>query len=218
MELSKKNKIVLCYLLIFALCSGCAATQDGKQTQVQGTAVGAVIGALVGQAIGKNTAGTAIGASIGAALGYGIGTEIQKRKSYYANTEQFLNAEIQSAAKTNKQLESYIVKLESDIKYLQNYSQQLVADYKKGKKKKSDLVKVRSVINKRIKDNSTNIATVGKEILVKKELISQGTADSKYGKGQIKALKKEVALLEKNISKLQNYDAQLASVDDRLTL
>lgn len=111
MKLSTLNGPLCCALGITLLFSGCAETQDGRNTQMQGTAIGAgagaVLGGLTGALVsggdtGAIVGGAAIGAGVGGLGGFIWGNHVAQKKEQYRRTEEWLDACIVSAQDANR--------------------------------------------------------------------------------------------------------------------
>jgi len=105
--------------IVTFLCAQCAATDDGKLTQAQGTAIGSAGGALIGAAIGGRQ-GALIGAAIGGASGFAYGTHVANKKAQYKSTEEWLDACIAEAETKRKAAVAYNQRLSKELARLQN--------------------------------------------------------------------------------------------------
>ena len=74
----KTRYVLIVFLILFALSSGCAQIPPDRYNTQKGAAFGAGVGALIGQAIGGNTEGTLIGLAAGSILGALVGNAVDQ--------------------------------------------------------------------------------------------------------------------------------------------
>jgi len=209
---------ILPWLLSAALVTGCANIQDDqKRTQAEGAAAGAVIGALIGYAIDKEQ-GAAIGALIGGGAGFVVGNEIAKRKKAYANTEDFLNAQIARVAEFNRTTLAYNDKLRREIASLDRESKRLQAQYKSGAIKKQTLVSKRNALNEKIASSKKLEQTLVQEQQVQSQILAEERKTRPANDPYIRKLEREVKTLQGNIDTLRSNNTQLAQIDPRLSV
>ncbi|NVZ11122.1 glycine zipper 2TM domain-containing protein [Allochromatium humboldtianum] len=205
-------------LLASGLVTGCANIQDDQQrTQAEGAAAGAVIGALIGYAIDKEQ-GAAIGAVIGGGAGFVVGNEIAKRKKAYANTEDFLNAQIARVAEFNRTTLAYNNKLRREIASLDRESKRLQAQYKSGAIKKQTLVSKRNALNEKIAGSKKLEQTLVQEQKVQSQILAEERKTRPANDPYIRKLEREVKTLQGNIDTLRSNNTQLAQIDPRLSV
>ena len=205
-------------LLASGLVTGCANIQDDQQrTQAEGAAAGAVIGALIGYAIDKEQ-GAAIGAVIGGGAGFVVGNEIAKRKKAYANTEDFLNAQIARVAEFNRTTLAYNNKLRREIASLDRESKRLQAQYKSGAIKKQTLVSKRNALNEKIASSKKLEQTLVQEQKVQSQILAEERKTRPANDPYIRKLEREVKTLQGNIDTLRSNNTQLAQIDPRLSV
>ena len=209
---------ILPWLLSAALVTGCANIQDDQQrTQAEGAAAGAVLGALVGYAIDRER-GAAIGALIGGGAGFVVGNEIAKRKKAYANTEDFLNAQIARVAEYNRTTLAYNDKLRREIASLDRESKRLQAQYKSGAVKKQTLVSKRNALNEKIASSQKLEQTLVQEQQVQSQILAEERKTRPANDPYIRKLEREVKTLQGNIDTLRSNNTQLAQIDPRLSV
>ncbi|ADC63561.1 glycine zipper domain-containing protein [Allochromatium vinosum] len=209
---------ILPWLLSAALVTGCANIQDDqKRTQAEGAAAGAVLGALVGYAIDRER-GAAIGALIGGGAGFVVGNEIAKRKKAYANTEDFLNAQIARVAEFNRTTLAYNDKLHREIASLDRESKRLQAQYKSGAVKKQTLVSKRNALNEKIAGSKKLEQTLVQEQQVQSQILADERKTRPANDPYIRKLEHEVKTLQGNIDTLRSNNTQLAQIDPRLSV
>lgn len=205
-------------LLASGLVTGCANIQDDQQrTQAEGAAAGAVIGALIGYAIDKEQ-GAAIGAVIGGGAGFVVGNEIAKRKKAYANTEDFLNAQIARVAEFNRTTLAYNNKLRREIASLDRESKRLQAQYKSGAVQKQALVSKRNALNEKIAGSKKLEQTLIQEQKVQSQILAEERKTRPANDPYIRKLEREVKTLQGNIDTLRSNNTQLAQIDPRLSV
>lgn len=213
----KTMRSIILLLFICALIPGCAGMSDQGRTKAEGTAIGAVAGGLLGLVIGGEK-GAAIGAAAGAGLGFLAGNEVAKRKKAYANTEDFLDAEIASTQEFNHTAIAYNNKLSTEISSLQQESTSLLAKYNSGKVNKEALAKKRTELDKQIAANTKLEKTLAEELEVQNTILAQERKDRPADDKYIARLEKEVNTLQKNLETLRNGSTQLAGIDQRLSV
>jgi hypothetical protein len=215
--MKKIVNVLVVALLVVALLPGCATMSDQTRTKAEGAGVGAVLGGLLGYAVGGEK-GAAIGAAVGAGAGFLVGNEIAKRKQAYANTEDFLDAEIASTQEYNKTAIAYNAKLSKDVAQLEKESTALRAKYDKGQVDKKALAAKSESLQKKIDDSKKLEDTLAKELEVQTAILEEEKktrpADDQY----IVRLEKEVGTLQKNLDKLRDGSTQLAKIDQRLSV
>jgi hypothetical protein len=205
-------------LLASGLVTGCANIQDDQQrTQAEGAAAGAVIGALIGYAIDKEQ-GAAIGAVIGGGAGFVVGNEIAKRKKAYANTEDFLNAQIARVAEFNRTTLAYNNKLRREIASLDRESRRLQAQYKSGAVQKQALASKRNALQEKIAGSKKLEQTLVQEQKVQSQILAEERKTRPANDPYIRKLESEVKTLQGNIETLRSNNTQLAQIDPRLSV
>lgn len=210
-------KACLILVIVVSLLPGCATMSDSTRTKAEGAGVGAAVGAGLGYLMGGGR-GAAIGAAAGAGVGFLVGNEIAKRKQSYASTEDFLNAEISNTEEYNRTAVAHNQKLSRDIAVLEKESQNLRREYDQGKAKKKTLVAKRDQLQKRLSDSQKLENTLSRELEVQTAILQDERKTRPANDPYIARLEKEVAALQKNLNQLQNNNAQLASIDQRLSV
>jgi uncharacterized membrane protein len=215
-------------VLVAALLSGCVATggperpdsaasDDQTATRVQGSLLGALVGGLIGAAAGDGK-GALIGAALGAGVGYLAGNEIANRKAQYAREEDFLDAEIAQAQALNREAVAYNDRLRGQIASLDAESKQLAAHYRSGQASREQLAAQRNTVQERLTKSRQVEDNLRKEHEIKaavaKEERGQRGGDDPY----VKSLEKQVKELQTNIDNLHRGSAQLARIDERLSV
>ncbi len=198
--------------------SGCAGMSDSNMTKAQGAgagaAGGAVLGGVLGQVFGQDAKSTiiggAIGGAIGAGAGYLYGTHVAQQKEKYASQEDWLDACIASAEKTNEETKAYNRQLAGEIETLKEKSSKLQKKYKAKKASKADMV----VLKSRIDQTSSQAEEALKK--AKFELQNQISVAEQINRGdapeQSKALDKRITSLKKSINELEEKTDSLAAL------
>lgn len=120
-------------MVYFLIMTGCTQPNlnDSQRTKAEGTGVGVLVGAGIGAVIGGRQ-GAALGAMLGGAAGFAFGSHVADQKAKYARKEDWLNACIGEAKKTNSEVRKYNAELSKKIKE----TKKLVRQYKKNEASK----------------------------------------------------------------------------------
>lgn len=200
------NSSVLCLLLVSlgaTSMTSCSWMPDSVLTQVQGTSlgtgVGAAVGAGVGALVGDEDRGKAIaigagvGALIGGLAGYAWSQSVVKKKSEYASTEDYIEANID-------QLDDRI----DDAETMNNRLARQIANLKEDGEKisASDYQSIKKSVNegKKLIDKDLSNAN--------KALSSAKGEEKKELQEKIAELKKQRSLLISQSSQLDRYKAR----------
>ena len=193
-----------------ALIAGCAATDDGQQTQVEGTAIGAGIGALLGCALGAAIigeggclTGAVVGGGAGALAGFGVGTEIADRKQKYANLEDFYDAQIDQTEKLNRELARRNRELEIGIRWSNTEIALLKRDIRQGRATQAQLRAKADAVERERKAAQETLTAAKEELEVKQAVLANAQRTS-IGRRTIDQLKAEVEELNEQIAALSN--------------
>jgi len=212
----KGKTCLITFVLVALLVSGCA-TSDQTRTKAEGAGIGAAIGGLAGYLIGDEK-GALIGAAAGAGVGFLAGREIAKRKAEYASREDFLDAEITRTAEYNETIRAYNQQNEMELAALEKEAEALREAYETGAEQKSSLLAKQADIKERLAQHKELEEDLVAELEVQTEIIEQEGADAPEDDPYIAKLEKEVQELRANIQTLQEDSAQLASIDERLSV
>lgn len=216
----KQLKIWVSATMCLAI-AGCA--NDQQRTVTQGTTIGAIGGAVVGAGLGALTglavgggntqsivtgmvAGAAAGAAAGGVAGYQWGQQVAIKKSQYASSEAYLQANINqaqavtaAARKENALLASKIADYNSQIASLSQDPSAMAALVKNVNVTRSDL--------------ALKIRASGNEIEDRKKAVQDaGSANEK----QIEQLVHEITALKSERTQLQENDSRLAAITSNL--
>lgn len=212
----QKAKVLI--LIVALTLSGCAGMSDSDRTRAEGAgtgvAAGAALGALLGQVIGGDTGstllGAAIGGAVGGAAGLAYGDHVAKQKEKYASQEDWLDACIASAEKTNAETEAYNQKLAADLKGLKQQVADLNKGYKKKKVEKSELIAKKKTIDTRLEESNKQLELARFELENQEAVAKDG--GNKGNGAKEEALNKEIAQLKQSISELEEKTTTLASL------
>jgi len=190
--------------------TGCSTTQpnmtDSQRTKAEGTGIGVLGGAALGALIGGNSKGAAWGAALGGLAGYAYGSHVANEKAKYASKEDWLDACISSARKVNKNTRSYNAKLSRKIAD----TKRLVSLYKQNKVSKSELRAEKTLIDQERKTANKMLKNAQNELKAQQGVLRDAKKMGK--KAEAQRLEKEIAIMKKENSKLQNQTNTLASL------
>lgn len=212
-----KSRVIAVLILSAVIISGCVTGSDQRRTKAEGTAVGAALGGLAGYFIGDGK-GALIGAAAGAGLGYLVGREVAKRKAQYASQEEFLDAEAARTAEYNETLRAYNEKSRQELASLEIEAESLRQAYESGLEEKDTLLAKQEEVRKRLQENSELEKELNEELAVQQAIIQEESQTLPKDDPRIAALEKEVRELQANIATLSEGSAQLARIDERLSV
>ncbi len=211
----RRWSVAITVVLMSALLAGCAETKDGQTTQAQGTGIGAVIGAGLGAAIGGLTGGgegalrgAALGGLAGGAAGFAYGTHVATQKAKYARAEDWLDACIASAQRTNSRARTFNRKLSIRLSSLQSRAKAAVAS-----KNKAQIGQIRSEIASLKQEGAAQSKTVNGEVKAQQSALQDPAAkkSGKYGelRSSVGSLSATKAQLGQNLSRLAALENQI---------
>ena len=212
----KTRTWLVVFMAAVLLVSGCA-TSDQTRTKAEGAGIGAALGGLAGYLIGDEK-GALIGAAAGAGVGFLAGREIAKRKAEYASREDFLDAEITRTAEYNQTIRAYNQKNEVELAALENEAEALREAYEAGAEQKSTLLAKQAEIKERLSQHQDLEEDLLAELKIQNGIIQEEGSEAAEDDPYIAKLEKEVQELRANIEVLQEDSAQLASIDERLSV
>ncbi|MBM9536207.1 YMGG-like glycine zipper-containing protein [Desulfobulbus alkaliphilus] len=220
------RKIVWTITLIsfLALVSGCAGIQDdGDRTRSEGAAtgagIGAVTGAVLGQVFGGDTRSTVVGAAIGAALGgaggYAYGKHVANQKEKYASEEDWLEACIAEAQRTNAAMARYNDELRQQIDGLRRDTEALEHQYADAKTRNVQLKEKKKVVDGLARSADKELTAARSELAVQNAVVSEArsSGQSDYAQSldnQLETLKDHIRELEKQTEELAAMSAAMA--------
>ena len=215
----RKMSLAVVLLFAVAMVSGCANIEDDSdRTRAEGAAVGAtggaVIGALIGQAIGGDTgstlAGAAIGAAIGGAGGYAYGDHVAGQKEKYASNEDWLDACIADAKKTNREITAYNQNLAAEVGILRQETDVLKQQYANAADRQTKLQGKKKEVDALLEEANKQLADAKAEL----EALNSVVADANQsGQGDYaQTLDNEIEDLKASIQELEKRTEELASM------
>ena len=194
---------------------GCAATDDGRTTQAQGTGIGAAIGAGLGAAIGGIAGGgrgaaqgAAIGALAGGTAGFAYGTHVATQKAKYARAEDWLDACIASAQRANNRARSYNRNLSIQLSSLEKRGRAAMAA-----RDKAAVTQIRTQIVQLQQQGAAEQKNLNGEINAQKNVLNdaQAKGSGRYGelRSNVGSLSETRAQLGQNLSRLAALENQI---------
>ena len=199
-------------LLLGSMLASCSNIKDdGTRTRTEGGLGGALLGGLAGAIIGnqhghKSWQGALIGAAVGGLAGTAYGDHVAKKKAAYKRTEDWLNACIAQAEKTNARARNYNASLSQKIN---NLEQQINGAKSKGDKK--ELQNIKLAIVQLQKEAKQQRATVDNEIKAQNSAVSQGG-----GSAEAARLQTKVGELRTTQSAISQNETKLADLGRRI--
>ena len=213
----KRHYLMIPLLAASLLTSGCASMDDQGRTRTEGTTAGAVIGGLIGYAVGDER-GAAIGAALGAGAGYAIGNEVAKRKQAYASTEDFLDGEIAHVQQFNQTTVAYNEQVRAEITRLEAETDRMQARVASGEMARDELQAERKAIARRLDKSEAMEKALVHELEVQQRILAEESGDRPEDDPYLAQLTAEVEELQRNLNQLRDDSAQLASIDERLSV
>ena len=189
-------------LTLSAMLASCANIKDDStRTKTEGTLGGAVLGGILGYAIG-GTRGAAIGAGAGAIGGFGVGAHVAAKKRAYKNTEDWLNACIAQAERTNAHARAYNNSLSKKISDLE---QQINGAKTKGDK--GELKNLKRAVLTLQNEAKKERMSVDNEITQQNSAVNQGGNSA-----NVVTLRTKVGELRSTQSALSQNETKLADL------
>lgn len=184
---------------------------DSQRTKAEGTGTGVIAGALIGGLIGGRD-GAALGAALGGVAGYAYGSYVAEEKAKYANTEDWLNSEINKASQENKNIRAYNAKLSREIAE----TKRLVKLYNEKKISKEKLMAQKKLVEKHRKEAQQKLAAIEETLKNQKSVL----AESKKSNNpvQTKRIAKEVKTMEKEKNTLKAHTRTYADMSVMLAV
>jgi chromosome segregation ATPase len=199
------------------MTSGCASMDDQERTRTEGTTAGAIIGGLLGYAV-DDERGAAIGAALGAGAGYAIGNEVAKRKQAYASTEDFLNGEIARVREFNQTTVAYNEQVRAEVARLEMEADRMQARVASGEVARDELQAERNAIAQRLDKSEALEKSLVHELEVQQRILAEEGGSRPEDDPYLAQLSAEVEELQRNLNQLRDDSAQLASIDERLSV
>ena len=194
-----------------------STASDTQQTKTEGAVLGALLGGLIGLATGDEK-GAAIGAVLGAGIGYAVGSEVAKRKQEYATTEEFLDAEIARTAEFNETARAQHQRMKKEIAALDKETVTLQKQYRSGEASKKQLRAKRKDLEAKLAKNKEFEDILQKEFEINTEILAQESKERPANDPYLSKLEKENNDLKAQIEQLRKDSAQLAQINERLSV
>jgi uncharacterized protein YcfJ len=197
--------------------SGSGGMSDSSRTKTEGAAIGALLGGIIG-AVAGDSKGAAIGALVGAGVGYAVGSEVAKRKQQYASTEAFLDAEIERTAEFNQTARQQHENMRREIASLDRETARLQQRYRAGSASRAQMQSKQRQLETRLAKNREFESVLQKEYEINSEILAQESKSRPARDPYLTQLQRENADLAKQIELLRQDSAQLAQINERLSV
>lgn len=211
-------------ICLLSMITGCANIQDdGDRTRSEGAgtgaAVGALTGALLGQIFGGDTSSTLIGAAIGGAVGgaggYAYGNHVANQKEKYAREEDWLEACIAEAKKTNEAMARYNNDLRQQIDGLRRDTKALEHQYADAKTRNANLQEKKKVVDGLARAAEKELTAARSELAIQNAVVvdARDSGQSDYAQtldNQLETLKANIKELEKQTEELASMSAAMS--------
>jgi uncharacterized protein YcfJ len=188
-------------VMVFASSSCTNIQNDGTRTRTEGALAGSVLGGVAGAIIGHQTGnlgrGALIGAAIGGLGGLALGNHVANKKATYRTEEEWLDACIAQARKTNANARAYNAQLSKKITTLRNQASS--SDLAVRKKAKAAIVQLQ-------REAKSELSKVDSEIKSQ-----QGAAGQASG-SRSASLRSEISSMQTTRSSMDTNIDRLASL------
>jgi len=209
-------------IIVLAFITGCAGTADRRRTESEGAQGGAMIGYFVGSLVGQfldGDDGAALGALLGTALGgiagYAYGNHVANKKEAYANTEDYLNACIDSAQRVNLETQQYNAKLINEVRNLNVEADRMIAQYHRKEIQKAELRRKSQEVQARFAEAQGQLRETNNEITLQKSVLERERANAPADAAK---LDQEISKLQQAASELESHTRTLAAINQQLRL
>lgn len=218
------KQFLTAFLCLMLLCApGCANIKNDSSRTVtegalSGAAVGAGLGAIVGALVGGGDGaaiGAAIGGAVGGVAGGAVGKHIADKKAEYASREEWLDACIAQARKSNDEARAYNARLKKDIAALNKQSTKLAADYKRKKVSTETVLAENKRFEERKAQVDATIAQLETELSGQTKVVADARAGNNTREADI--IEREIAKMEKEIGELKQDSKRLAAFPVRVS-
>ena len=219
----KKLCSVVALFFAISLIAGCANIKDDStRTKTEGTMIGAgagaVVGGLVGYLVGGEKGaliGAGVGAAAGAAGGYAYGDHVAGQKEKYAKEEDWLDACVVEAKKTNQDLIAYNQTLTQQIADVKKETAALRKKYKNSTALQAKLKERQKSVDEMLASTNTKLEFAKKELEAQKYVADDARKNQKSDyavtmDSEAEQLKVTVAELEKKTKDLASLSASMS--------
>jgi uncharacterized protein YcfJ len=223
--MSGKAVLTLTLMCLLCMVTGCANIQDdGDRTRSEGAgtgaAVGALTGAVLGQILGGDTRSTVIGAAIGGAVGgaggYAYGNHVANQKGKYAKEEDWLEACIADAQKTNAAMVRYNNELSQQIVELRRDTEALRQQYADTTTRKSKLQAKKNEVDGLARSADKELTAARSELAVQETVVADARKSGQSDYAQ--TLDNQLETLKANIKELEKQTEELASMSAAMSV
>ena len=206
-------------ICLLSMVTGCAGIQDDRdRTRSEGAgtgaAVGALTGALLGQVLGGDTRSTVLGAAIGGAVGsiggYAYGNHVANQKEKYASEEDWLEACIAEAQRTNKAMARYNNELREQIAGLRRDTKALEHQYADAATRKTKLQEKKKAVDGLARAADKELTAARSELAIQNAVV--GEARDSGQSDFVQTLDNQLETLKANIRELEKQTEELASM------
>lgn len=222
--MNRKRVWTIILICLFSMVTGCANIQDdGDRTRSEGAgagaAVGALTGAILGQILGGDTSSTLIGAAIGGAVGgaggYAYGNHVANQKEKYAREEDWLEACLAEAQRTNKAMVDYNNDLRQQIDGLRRDTKALEHQYTDAATRKARLKEKKKTVDGLARAADKELTAARSELAIQNAVVNDArdSGQSDYAQSldnQLETLKANIRELEKQTEELASMSAAMA--------
>jgi uncharacterized protein YcfJ len=222
--MNRKLLATVTLICLLSMVTGCANIQDdGDRTRSEGAgtgaAVGAVTGALLGQIFGGDTRSTVVGAALGGAIGglggYAYGNHVANQKEKYASEEDWLEACIAEAQRTNEAVARYNNELRQQIDGLRRDTETLEQQYADAKTRNVKLKEKKKTVDGLARAADKELTAARSELAVQNAVATEarGSGQSDYAQSldnQLETLRANIRELEKQTEELASMSAAMA--------
>lgn len=201
-----KRIMMLLLVIVFLGMTGCTQPNmtDSQRTKAEGTGVGVLLGAGIGAAVGGRQ-GAMLGAALGGAAGFAYGSHVADQKAKYARKEDWLNACIADAKKTNRETRTYNASLRKKIKE----TQKLVREYRKNQASKISMFTANLSLKFEKSQAEKKLGSMDDEIKAQKRALkSARSSQRKRLSNELSKMKRERRTLKRNTKTIANLVVQ----------
>ncbi len=193
--------------------TGCTQPEmsDSTRTKTEGAVAGAAAGAIIGGLLGGRD-GAALGAALGGVGGLAYGSYVADEKSKYANTEDWLDAEINKAKKENKSIRSYNKKLSREIAE----SKRMAKLYKRNVISKQKMLTQKKLVEQHRREAQKKLASIEQTLKNQKSVLAASKKTN--NSTQTNRLAQEIKTMEKEKNTLNAHTRTYADMSVMLAV
>lgn len=213
----RKCPAPLALALTVSLLAGCADSDDGRNTQAQGTAAGAVLGGAVGAALGYAIGGgegaargAVAGAAVGAVEGFAYGSHVAAKKEAYRDSEDWLDACLVSAREYRQHTYAYNRTLKTRIAALESRRRSAVAAHDR-----AALGRIHQEAGDLRRQSASEYRVAEEEVASQRNALRDGSLRNSPKAGELRG---EVDGLNQNKAQLGQNMSRLASLENETNI